>query len=50
MCQLSNLAVEAPPTCRAYLGMLEVPSLENLNHALLLLGCAEFILQSSLAC
>ena len=30
--------------------MLEVPSLEDLNHAFIFVGCAKLILQRSLAC
>ena len=33
----------------AYLGMLKVPSLQNLSHTLVPVGCAKLILQSLLA-
>lgn len=49
-CQLSVLCATKFPSIAAYLGLLEVSSLQNLCHAFVLVRCPKFILQSSLAC
>ena len=50
MSALLSLFPQRPSLILAHLGMLKVPSLENLNHAFFFLRCAKFILQRRVAC